>query len=66
MKHDIDEIIEYFNTLSEVDCSDYSAAYQPIDIAPRKRKDVAEQFPEVGKLLKNSKVYRFFIVGPRI
>jgi aspartyl/glutamyl-tRNA(Asn/Gln) amidotransferase C subunit len=66
IKHDIDEIIAYFNSIDGVECSKYSPAYQPISVPARKRPDRHEPFPEPGKLLKNSKIYRFFIVGPKI
>ncbi len=66
IKKDIDNIIEYFNTLSDAKCDDYAPAYQPIKVPPRRRKDAVEHFKETGKLLKNSKIYRFFIVGPKI
>ena len=66
IKNDIDDIIEYFNTISDVNCDDYAPAYQPIKVAPKSRKDIVDQFEEPGKLLKNSKIYRFFIVGPKI
>lgn len=66
IKKDTDEIIAYFNTISDVNCDGYAPAYQPINVAPKRRKDVVEHFKESGKLLKNSKIYRFFIVGPKI
>lgn len=66
IKKDIDNIIEYFNTISDVKCDEYAPAYQPIKVVPKVRKDVVEHFKESGKLLKNSKIYRFFIVGPKI
>ncbi len=66
IKHEIDGIIEYFNTIDGVDCDKYSPSYHPIDIPSKRRKDEPEQFPDVGKLLRNSKIYRFFIVGPKI
>lgn len=66
IKREIDEIISYFNTISDVDCDDYPAAYQPVKISPKKRMDIVDPFREPGKLLKNSKIYRFFIVGPKI
>ncbi len=66
IKQQINDIIDYFNTIESVDCEKYSPSYQPIDIPSRKRKDVPVQFHDAGKLLKNSKIYRFFIVGPKI
>ena len=66
IKHEIDEIIDYFNTIESVDCDKYSPSYQPTEVPSRKRMDKPEQFHDVGKLLKNSKIYRFFIVGPKI
>ncbi len=66
VKGDIDEIITYFNSIDSVKCDKYKPAYQPVDIPPRKRPDEPEPFKEVGKLLENSKIYRFYIVGPKI
>jgi aspartyl/glutamyl-tRNA(Asn/Gln) amidotransferase C subunit len=66
IKRQIDDIIDYFDTIESVDCDKYSPSYQPIDIPSKKRKDKPEQFHDAGKLLRNSKIYRFFIVGPKI
>ena len=66
IKHEIDEIIDYFNTIEGVDCDNYSPSYQPVAVPPKMRHDKPEQFKDIGKLLKNSKIYRFFIVGPKI
>ncbi|MDE1767769.1 MAG: Asp-tRNA(Asn)/Glu-tRNA(Gln) amidotransferase subunit GatC [Candidatus Micrarchaeota archaeon] len=66
IKKDIDEVIAYFDTLESIDCSKYEPAYQPIEIPSRKRPDKIEAFKHAGKLLENSKIYRFFIVGPKV
>ncbi len=66
IKKDIDEIINYFNTIDSVDCDKYHPSYHPVDILPKKRPDKIEPFHEAGKILKNSKIYRFYIVGPKI
>ncbi len=66
IKRDIDDILAYFNTIESVDCDKYTPAYHPIDIPSKTRSDKVAPFHDVGKLLKNSKIYRFFIVGPKI
>lgn len=66
IKKDIDEIIAYFNTIESVDCDRYAPSYQPIPIPAKKRQDRVEGFRDIGKLLKNSKIYRFYVVGPKI
>ncbi len=66
IKKDIDEIINYFNTIESVNCDKCSPSYQPIAVLPKKRPDKIEPFHSPGKLLKNSKIYRFYIVGPKI
>lgn len=66
IKDEIGQIIEYFDTISGADCDNYPPSYHPIDVPARKRPDKAENFHNVGKLLNNSKIYRFYIVGPKV
>ena len=66
IKKDIDEIISYFNTIETIDCDTYLPSYQPVEVLPKKRPDKVEHFRGSAKLLKNSKIYRFYIVGPKI
>ncbi len=66
VKKDIDEIIAYFNTIESVDCDKYTPSYQPIEALPKTRPDKVVPFNDTGRLLKNSKIYRFYIVGPKI
>jgi aspartyl/glutamyl-tRNA(Asn/Gln) amidotransferase C subunit len=66
IKSDIDNILEYFNTIESVECSKYSPSYQAIDIPSNKRSDNVEPFPNTDQILKNSKIYRFYVVGPKI
>ncbi len=66
IKADIDNVISYFDTIESVDCDGYLPAYQPVDITPRTRKDKVDAFRESDRLLKNSKTYRFYMVGPKI
>lgn len=63
---DIDEILGYFDTISEADCDGYDPAFQPITIPPKLRDDKADTFGDVPGLLKNSKIYRFYVVGPKV
>ena len=66
IRQDVDKILSYFNTIDGIDCDKYTPSYQSIDIPDRKRQDKVDNFKNIGKLLKNSKIYRFFVVGPKI
>ncbi|MCL5412812.1 MAG: Asp-tRNA(Asn)/Glu-tRNA(Gln) amidotransferase subunit GatC [Candidatus Marsarchaeota archaeon] len=63
--HDTGEILSYFNTIEDVNCEKYPPAYQPVPISGRKRPDKVSNFKDATKLLKNSRIYRFFVVGPK-
>jgi len=66
IKKDIGDILDYFNTIEGVECDKYSPSYHPVSIAQKKRADKVEPFPDTASLLKNSKIYRFYVVGPKI
>ncbi len=66
IRHDTDKILAYFNTIDGVDCGEFSPSYQPVPIPGRKRPDKVDNFKDIGKLLKNSRIYRFLVVGPKI
>ncbi len=66
IKADIDKVITYFDTIESVDCDGYSPAYQPVEMPARTREDRTDVFRESDRLLKNSKTYRFYMVGPKI
>ncbi|MHB1830597.1 MAG: Asp-tRNA(Asn)/Glu-tRNA(Gln) amidotransferase subunit GatC [Candidatus Micrarchaeaceae archaeon] len=66
IKEETGQIIAYFDTIRDADCDNYSPSYQPVDVPGRTRPDKVENFHNVGKLLDNSKIYRFYIVGPKV
>ena len=66
IRKDIGDIVAYFNTIESVDCDRYSPSYHPVDVPQKKRADKVEEFKASAKLLGNSKIYRFYIVGPKI
>ncbi len=66
IKKDTNDILEYFNSLSEVSTKEVHEAYHPISVPEKMRSDVPLDFPDVPLLLKNTKTYRFYVVGPDI
>lgn len=63
---DIDEILEYFNQLDHIDCTDISAAFQPIEVPERLRDDTVEEFSDIDGILKNTTTHRSYVVGPKV
>jgi len=66
IKKDIDSIISYFSTIESVDTSKLEPSYHPIEIEERLREDRVEPFENPDALLKGTKTYRFYVVGPEI
>ena len=66
IKKDIEEVVAYFDILENVDTGNAKAAYQPIDVPEKLREDKVEQFGNVEGILKNTKTYRFYVVGPKV
>lgn len=66
IEKDIEAILRYFDTIGNVKCDDLEPAYHPLDIAPKLREDTAKEFEDSDLLLKGTKTYRFFVVGPNI
>ncbi len=66
LKKNVDEILTYFNSLEEVDTKHVKEAYHPIDIREKFRNDNTSDFPDIDLILKNTKTYRFYVVGPDI
>ena len=66
IKKDIDEIVEYFDILDEVDTKGAKEAFHPINVPEKLREDRARNFEDAPLLLKNTKTYRFYVVGPDI
>ena len=66
IKKDIESVLEYFDTIQQIDTGNIVEHYHPIDIDERLRQDSESQFTDVSLLLANSKTHRFYIVGPKI
>ncbi len=66
IKKDITSIINYFNSIEDAKCDSFEAAYQPIDIKERLREDEIIKNGNPDDLLKGTKTYRFFVIGPNI
>ncbi len=64
IKKDVDEILEYFKILDEVDTSKVVEAFHPIKIPEKTSDDTIQEFNNTEGILKNSKTYRFYVVGP--
>lgn len=65
MKRDIDEVLEYFDKIEKIKC-DLEPAYQPVDLPEQLREDIAKDCKDVDLILKNTKTYRFYVVGPKV
>ncbi len=65
MKKDINEVLSYFDRIQKIEC-DLDPAYQPVDLPEQLREDVVKDFKEVDLILKNTKTYRFYVVGPKV
>ncbi len=65
IRKDIEEIINYFNEVDKIDC-DLKPAFHPIEIKGETREDVIERFDNVQGLLKNTKTYRNYVIGPKV
>ncbi len=66
VKGEVDEILEYFNSLGDVDTKGMEEAFHPITVPEKLRKDEASDFNDINMLLKNTKTYRFYVVGPNV
>ncbi len=66
VKSEIEEVIKYFDSLDRIDCSSESEAYQPVPIREKVRGDAVEACQDADLLLKSTKTYRFYVIGPKI
>ena len=66
IRKEIDEVIRYFGIISEIECDSLQEAYHPIDIGQRTRPDRTDEYDDAQGLLRNTKTYRFYVVGPRV
>lgn len=66
IKKDTDDILSYFSTIESVDTSKLEPSYHPIEIPEKLREDKVEPFENPDSLLKGTKTYRFYVVGPEI
>jgi aspartyl/glutamyl-tRNA(Asn/Gln) amidotransferase C subunit len=63
---DVKTIIEYFDKVSDEEASSLDPAFHPIDVKEKLRNDEIAQFGEPDLLINQTKMYRFFVVGPKI
>lgn len=66
IEEDLRSILHYFDSISSVECEELEPAYQPIKVEQKLREDKVQQFPNSDLLLKGTKTYRFYVVGPDI
>ena len=66
IEDDLQSILNYFDSISNVDCDALDPAYQPIKVKQKLREDKVQQFPNSDMLLNGTKTYRFYVVGPDI
>jgi len=60
---EIDDIIKYFDVLDSVKIEEVNEQRAKVE---RLRKDEVKQFDNIEGLLKNTKIYRFYVVGPKV
>jgi aspartyl/glutamyl-tRNA(Asn/Gln) amidotransferase C subunit len=63
---EIDEVIRLFDEIEKADVDSLEPAFHPIDIPQRLRGEEPEAFGNKKELLGNTKIYRFYVVGPKI
>ena len=66
IKTDIENILQYFDKLDNVNCEALEPEYHPTEVKSEFRVDIAKEFKEKHNLLKNTKTYRFYVIGPEI
>ncbi len=66
LKKDIEELIDYFNSIDAINVKGLDAAYHPVPVPQKTHADEVEEFADVSGLLGNTKTYRFYVVGPEI
>ncbi|MGC8479147.1 MAG: Asp-tRNA(Asn)/Glu-tRNA(Gln) amidotransferase subunit GatC [Candidatus Micrarchaeia archaeon] len=66
IKKDINEILEYFKILEDIDTKEVTEAFHPVEIPEKYNEDVPLDFDNIEGILKNTKTYRFYVVGPEI
>ncbi|MGC8538452.1 MAG: Asp-tRNA(Asn)/Glu-tRNA(Gln) amidotransferase subunit GatC [Candidatus Micrarchaeia archaeon] len=65
MQKGIVEVIAYFDTLNSFNAEVEGTASKE-EKPGVLREDVVKEFDDVDGLLKNTKTYRFYVVGPKI
>jgi len=63
MEKELEEIIKYFDVLDSVRIEEVNEQRAKVE---RLRKDEVKQFDNIEGLLKNTKTYRFYVVGPKV
>lgn len=66
IKGDVEEILKYFDSISSIDTKNVKDAYHAVDVPEQLRDDEPREFDSQELILKNTKTYRFYVVGPEI
>jgi aspartyl-tRNA(Asn)/glutamyl-tRNA(Gln) amidotransferase subunit C len=66
IQKDIEEVIGYFEKISEIDTEGEEKAYHPIKVDPRFREDSVSRFADVDMLKRQSKLQDGYIIGPKL
>jgi len=64
MEKEINEIIKYFDVLDSIEIKE-AKEHQTSNVEVL-RKDEVRPFDDIDGLLKNTKTYRFSVVGPKV
>jgi aspartyl-tRNA(Asn)/glutamyl-tRNA(Gln) amidotransferase subunit C len=62
----VTKILEYFDSVSDEEAASLEPAYHPVEMKEKLREDNIVSFEEADLLIAQTKMYRFFIVGPKI
>ena len=66
IRKDVETIIDYFDKVSDEEADSLEPAFHPIEVREKLRNDEIVQFGEPDLLIAQTKMYRFFVVGPKI
>ena len=66
IQKDIEEVIGYFESISEINTEGEEKAYHPIKVDARLREDKVSEFKSVEMLKRQSKLQDGYIIGPKL
>ncbi len=66
IQKDIEEVIGYFENISEISTEGEEKAHHPIKVDARLREDGILGFEDVEMLKRQSKLHDGYIVGPKL